>query len=57
MDKNLRQHVKNKLREECPNVDLTMYDKYFDVMARELYAWQKKQQRLCYNKKCDKRMF
>lgn len=52
----LSDNVRKEMQRKYPTLDLTYFDKYFETIAAELIKWQKQQSRLCYQRKCDKRM-
>lgn len=52
-----RQKTKEVLRKKYPQLDLCEFDKFYEVITSEMHKKYKKDCKLCYNNKCDRRMY
>lgn len=52
-----KDHIREELRRRYPRIDLTNFDEIYKVIIENYHIIMKRESRICYNKKCDRRMY
>lgn len=52
-----KDHIREELRSRYPRIDLTNFDEIYKVIIENYHIIMKRESRICYNKKCDRRMY